>query len=411
MGIIRVMTEQAEQLVLDYLRRVSDAAHGVLRSDHRVVFVGRLRGRIQEMCANAGATKATDVAKILDRFGDPTALVAREQSRLRGMERSDEAEDTIPAAVEEEPSTEPIPVVQPASERPVSETVAVEIESDATATASAAGERSNPAAGATSHQPAGAVTDQPAAAATGQRAGAALDRPLRAILGWTAKSVYRPPQGASDRTAGVARNETPGSAPDPMVVRSPTSDRRIPDPANSSRTTPGQRVTPQARPTHSGPPLYEPPTVRHIGAEVPAITSKLVGRLPPNARYRLSRSALLEGIGVALLGVGGLILPVPLWFLGALAVLPSLDWNRVEKAIGIAAAPGAVVLGALVHPSRQGGWGDPSAYMTVLQTQGMNLFRIGAAVGAGYLAWRMLTRIQPPRRRRPPWRRAYPPRR
>ncbi|MGH3322451.1 MAG: hypothetical protein ACRDN9_20205, partial [Streptosporangiaceae bacterium] len=107
------MTEQADQVVLDYLRRAADAAHGVLRSDQRLDFMRRLRGRIEEMRRSAGANDPRSVHKVLSRFGDPARLVERERDRL-AKEASPDAEP--PAAPTREgddgPSTEPIPVVR-----------------------------------------------------------------------------------------------------------------------------------------------------------------------------------------------------------------------------------------------------------------------------------------------------------
>ncbi len=74
--------ERADQLVLDFVSRAADAAHGVLRQDHRLDFVKRLRARIESERAGSEDPKA--VAKVLARFGDPAALVEREARRLSG---------------------------------------------------------------------------------------------------------------------------------------------------------------------------------------------------------------------------------------------------------------------------------------------------------------------------------------
>ncbi|MFI6602283.1 hypothetical protein ACIBHX_39040 [Nonomuraea sp. NPDC050536] len=74
------MIERADQLVLNYVSKAADAAHGVLRSDQRLDFVKRLRARIEE--ERRGSQNARDVARVLARFGDPKALVAREVNRL-----------------------------------------------------------------------------------------------------------------------------------------------------------------------------------------------------------------------------------------------------------------------------------------------------------------------------------------
>ncbi|MEU1388741.1 MULTISPECIES: hypothetical protein [unclassified Nonomuraea] len=74
------MIERADQMVLNYVSRAADAAHGVLRPDQRLDFARRLRARIE--AERRGSQDARDVAKVLTRFGDPVALVEREARRL-----------------------------------------------------------------------------------------------------------------------------------------------------------------------------------------------------------------------------------------------------------------------------------------------------------------------------------------
>ncbi|MDP9848492.1 hypothetical protein [Streptosporangium lutulentum] len=76
------MIERADQLVLEYVSRAADAAHGVLPPRQRIDFVGRLRKRID--AERTGAEGPEAVAKVLARFGDPAALVRREVRRLEG---------------------------------------------------------------------------------------------------------------------------------------------------------------------------------------------------------------------------------------------------------------------------------------------------------------------------------------
>lgn len=75
------MIERADQLILNYVSKAADAAHGVLRQDQRLDFVKRLRAKIE--LERHGLESAKDVAKVLARFGDPVALVEREANRLR----------------------------------------------------------------------------------------------------------------------------------------------------------------------------------------------------------------------------------------------------------------------------------------------------------------------------------------
>lgn len=72
--------ERADQLVLNYVSKAADAAHGVLRADQRLDFARRLRARIET--ERGGSQDARQVARVLARFGDPVDLVEREARRL-----------------------------------------------------------------------------------------------------------------------------------------------------------------------------------------------------------------------------------------------------------------------------------------------------------------------------------------
>lgn len=72
--------ERADQLILNYVSKAADAAHGVLTPDQRLDFAKRLRARIEQ--ERHGSQNARAVAKVLARFGDPAALVERERRRL-----------------------------------------------------------------------------------------------------------------------------------------------------------------------------------------------------------------------------------------------------------------------------------------------------------------------------------------
>ncbi|MDA0638702.1 hypothetical protein OUY22_35280 [Nonomuraea sp. MCN248] len=74
------MRERADLLILNYVSKAADAAHGVLRPEQRLDFTRRLRARIEE--ERRGSQSAGDVTKLLARFGDPVKLVEREARRL-----------------------------------------------------------------------------------------------------------------------------------------------------------------------------------------------------------------------------------------------------------------------------------------------------------------------------------------
>jgi hypothetical protein len=72
--------ERVDQLVLEYVSRAADAAHGVLPPRQRIDFVGRLRKRID--AERMGMDNPAAVEKVLAQFGDPVMLVRREVHRL-----------------------------------------------------------------------------------------------------------------------------------------------------------------------------------------------------------------------------------------------------------------------------------------------------------------------------------------
>jgi hypothetical protein len=84
LGHYRRMSARSEQMVLDFLRRAADAAHGTLRSDERTRFVASLRASIEQQRRATGAVEPAEVRQILVGFGDPKALVERELRRLHG---------------------------------------------------------------------------------------------------------------------------------------------------------------------------------------------------------------------------------------------------------------------------------------------------------------------------------------
>jgi hypothetical protein len=76
------MNPPTEQLIRDYLNRVSVAAKGRLDADDRRAFLARTREFIEQNTRALGQTDAVDVMKLLAGLGDPAVLVDRERDRL-----------------------------------------------------------------------------------------------------------------------------------------------------------------------------------------------------------------------------------------------------------------------------------------------------------------------------------------
>jgi len=76
------MNPPSEQLVRDYLNRVSVAARGRLSPDDRRAFLARTREYIEMNTRGAGLTRTPEVLKFLSELPDPVTLVDTERERL-----------------------------------------------------------------------------------------------------------------------------------------------------------------------------------------------------------------------------------------------------------------------------------------------------------------------------------------
>ncbi len=79
------MSPPTEQLIRDYLNRLSVAARGQLGPDDRRALVNRTRDFIERKTGLAGPPTAVEVARLLSGLGDPAALVQQERHRLAAV--------------------------------------------------------------------------------------------------------------------------------------------------------------------------------------------------------------------------------------------------------------------------------------------------------------------------------------
>jgi hypothetical protein len=118
---------------------------------------------------------------------------------------------------------------------------------------------------------------------------------------------------------------------------------------------------------------------------------------------RLVRRWPLESAAVVLLGIGGLILPFPLWLLGGLLTIWSRIWVTRDKWIAIIGPPVFTLVGTLVTAVIIGGQGKGlTMYVHAMRLDIGYLLRAGSLLCAIYL---VLQARRGPRRRLPPWRR------
>ncbi|GAA0435381.1 hypothetical protein Acor_75520 [Acrocarpospora corrugata] len=95
--------ERADQLVLDFISKVADLAHGRMRPEQRLDFVRRVRERVEEERAGSEDPKA--VLRMLARFGTPEQLVEREVRRLANI-AGESGEPSEPAPTRTFPSVD-----------------------------------------------------------------------------------------------------------------------------------------------------------------------------------------------------------------------------------------------------------------------------------------------------------------
>ena len=76
------MEPTAEQLIRDYLNRLSVAARTRLRSDDRRAFLARTREVIERRSGSPDTADPGEVQEMLTRLGEPVAAVESEYARL-----------------------------------------------------------------------------------------------------------------------------------------------------------------------------------------------------------------------------------------------------------------------------------------------------------------------------------------
>ena len=100
------MNPPEEQLIRDYVNRVSVAARGRLSPEDRRAFVARTRELIEQNTRGAGPVGPMGVARFLNGLGDPAALVSRECDRL-AAQPPDAAAPPPPGAAAAPPAADP----------------------------------------------------------------------------------------------------------------------------------------------------------------------------------------------------------------------------------------------------------------------------------------------------------------
>jgi hypothetical protein len=301
------MDARAEQIVLDYLRLLGDAAQRTLSPDERQTFLARTRAAIARQVSETRVAGPGDVQRLLREFGDPQKLAAQERRRLDGATPA----AARPVLVGRRPAAAPVP------HRPLT----------------------------ARWRPGGDLTGSPG--------------PVAPVLRTLSRWPDIPPLASRDSTG-----------------------------LHSEEMNSGRRRGPRSGPPAAAGMVESGPAADWL-----------------DGLFTLVRRHPLECAAVAVLGVGGLLDPVPLWMLGGLAVLISPLWDTRDKLTAIAVPMAVAVLGAIMLGGLNTKTASLSGYAHGVHTDGWDLIRVGAVLGAAYLAWRMR---EGPRPRRAPPRRPTP---
>jgi hypothetical protein len=352
------MGPATEQLIRDYLNRLTVAARGRLGPDDVRALVDRTRDFIEHQAGAAGPPTTLEVGSLLYRLGDPAALVEQERQRLADVGAE------LP---------EPLPVRKPMARvlrrdfgKPRGASWHLPVVPGGRADLQFMLIHSTGATGAAEGSSNGAAGD--ATAGNGTRADSHASTPYVPAQPGERDWFFRALGGRS------APDQTGPAAVD--VEGDETAEAG--DLASTTVSPDWQLTTPRD------------PVVRRQARRVLAAVAAWFRRMPR------------EASAVVLLGLGGASYP-PLWLLGAaVALLPSRVWDGRDKWLGlalpvlltiIAASLGVTVGGQVsVAHSLHEGW-----------VFGVAGSRLAAALGAAYLCWRTVHGRRPPMV--PPWNR------
>jgi hypothetical protein len=177
------------------------------------------------------------------------------------------------------------------------------------------------------------------------------------------------------------------TAPGPSATAGPgASPVTQPGVAPPDGTKPRSIVPGMGAPETAG----DEPAGRRFGPPVPLAEAWLLARKNP-----------LEAVAVLVLGIGGLLLPFPLWLAGGFIAVFSRRWGKRDKWLALIGPPGfAAICMLLLGVS---GGGNFFHALADASHQFSLLLRVGCLLSAGYLVWRL--QRGPRRRKTAPWQR------
>ena len=391
------MSSSTEQLIRDYLNRLSGAARGQLDAGDRRALVDRTRELIARKAELDSRPTALEVGRVLSGLGDPARLVSRERERLAAL-RGEAPEPVSRGHLVRVLRGEPGKVRGVSWHRPVQP-------------GSRTGSRfwlfdgGGPVAGreATAGVAAGREAGQPVAAeAPGQVALSPPPAPDPA----PARPVWPTLTAGTAEAGEIVDGEIVDGDDGERGTGGPDADHQALDEQalahqaldHQARGPDAPAAAPDARPAGLAGMNWQLVT---LAPRQPSRSRRLVENLENVVGW--SRDHKLETVAILLLGLGGAIFPL-IWLLGAAVTLASRLWDHRDKLVALGLPVLVTVLGTAAGISVGGrvsfGHSIHEAWVFAV-----DFSRATAVLSACYLGWRA---AHGPRRSAiPPWDRPH----
>lgn len=372
------MSPPTEQLIRDYLNRLSVAARDRLGPDDRRALVDRTRKLIERRSDFAGRPTMLEVGKVLARLGEPAVLVEQEWRRLAAVRGEMPAAEPQPAGVlppaGQEGSWELPEPAEPGTSRGF--LARVLRREPGRAWRSDAGW---PIAVATENGTSGGTEAAPQTARLEAR------RPSVAAQDGGTAPYAEPDLPVSNGTA-AGDHVTPADT-GPADVDADAG-------AGTAAAVNGTSAITASGITTSSTAAFDTETGEPETPAGPALAGRAF-RLLADLASRVWQQPL-EATAIILLGLGGVIFP-PVFVLGALVALGSKLWHYRDKWVGLVLPLVLTIVGVaagIAFGGRSHGLHDGWVALNIVS-------RAAALGGAGYLAWRTRHGRRPPPA--PPW--------
>jgi hypothetical protein len=380
------MSPPTEQLIRDYLNRLSLAARGRLGAEDRRALVSRTHDFIDRTASPAGPPTPMEVAALLSRLGDPTALVDQEVARLAAARG-----ETAAAEPAERPEKLPGRLRRLSAHSSWHWPAAPGSEDLRTRLLNGNSGPGDDGAGTEAAETEAAETEAAAWPAEAARPGPERPPPI-----W----VPRQPGPADGLVPPAATRPAPPEPTEPPDAAGTTAGLARPAwPSAAALSARGQGTA-----TGADDGRDQSPAAWQNARDSRA--AALLTRVRASARRLLdwARRNPVEAAAVTLLGLGGAAFP-PVWLLGVLAALASRAWDYRDRWIGLAGPVLLLVVGTALGVTLGNRYDSFGPYVHEGWLYADILSRVGAVAGTAYLVWRLAHARRAPTV--PPWNRPH----